>query len=53
MFFFVYLEVKDKASEKVDQGKDKANEVATDAKKKGEGNRSWFKKNIFSIFLFY
>lgn len=36
-------ELKEQASEKVDQAKDKANEVASDAKKKGEG-----KSNISS-----
>jgi F0F1-type ATP synthase membrane subunit b/b' len=30
-------ELKEQASEKVDQAKDKANELASDAKKKGEG----------------
>ena len=30
-------ELKKQASEKVDQAKDKANELASDAKKKGEG----------------
>ena len=34
-------EVKDQASQKVDQAKDKANEVASDAKKKGEGENSF------------
>lgn len=33
-------ELKDQASEKVDQAKDKANELAADAKKKGEGKQS-------------
>jgi F0F1-type ATP synthase membrane subunit b/b' len=32
-------ELKAQASEKVDQAKDKANELANDAKKKGEGRR--------------
>ena len=34
-------ELKDQASQKVDQAKDKANEVASDAKKKGEGKNSF------------
>ena len=34
-------ELKEQASEKVDQAKDKANEVASDAKKKGEGMNSF------------
>jgi F0F1-type ATP synthase membrane subunit b/b' len=32
-------ELKEQASEKVDQAKDKANELASDAKKKGEGRK--------------
>ena len=39
--WFLAGEVKDQASQKVDQAKDKANEVASDAKKKGEGEDSF------------
>ncbi len=35
--FFLAEDVKGQASEKVDQAKDKAGELASDAKKKGEG----------------
>ncbi len=37
ILFFLAGELKDQASQKVDQAKDKANELASDAKKKGEG----------------
>ena len=33
-------ELQEQASEKVDQAKDKANEVASDVKKKGEGKKN-------------
>lgn len=47
-------ELKAQASDKVDQAKDKANEVASDAKKKGEGiiKRSLLIKNSIPFLLF-
>jgi F0F1-type ATP synthase membrane subunit b/b' len=46
-------ELKEQASEKVDQAKDKANELASDAKQKGAGKENYFqKKNFISDFIF-
>jgi hypothetical protein len=39
-------ELKEQASEKVDEAKDKASELASDAKQKGEGNSSYFRNKI-------
>jgi hypothetical protein len=44
-------ELKDQASEKVDQAKDKANELASDAKKKGEGKVIIYENLYFSFLI--
>ena len=46
-------ELKEEASEKVDQAKSKANELAADAKKKGEGieENNHRYHNFFFLFL--
>ena len=42
-------ELKNQASQKVDQAKDKANDLATDAKQKGQGNENLsFEKNLIT-----
>lgn len=45
-------ELKEEASEKFDQAKDKANELVSDAKKKGEGKENYFRKKFHFQFYF-
>jgi hypothetical protein len=54
-FYFEYLvgELKDNASEKVDEVKDKASELATDAKAVGEGKYACYQREIVWLMLFY
>jgi len=46
-------EVKEAAAEKVDEAKDKANEVAATAQEKAEGKYYRFLTNSYLIFVFH